>query len=49
MDREAKHATYLLTKTDTRTGVERQEDVRVGNDVFLHSLVEETIGIELKC
>ena len=38
---------YLLAQTDPRTGVERQEDEGVGNEVFLETLVDEAVGIEL--
>lgn len=38
---------HLLPETDTRTGVEGQEDERVLRHVFLEPFVEETVGIKL--
>ena len=39
-------ATHLLTETDTRPGVEREEDERVGHEVLLHALVDEPLRVE---
>ena len=40
-------APHLLAEADARTAVERQEDEGVGNEVFLETLVDEAVGIEL--
>ena len=40
--------TYLLPETDARPRVEREEDERVWREVFLHSFVEESVGVELQ-
>ena len=41
--------TYLLSETDARSSVERQEDERVWDEVLVETFVEESIGVELKC
>ena len=42
------HRPYLLAKADTRTRIEREEDERVRREVLLHSLVEESVRVELQ-
>ena len=39
---------YLLAKADTRARIEREEDERVRREVLLHSLVEESVRVELQ-
>lgn len=40
--------TDLLTKTDSRPGIKRQEDERVWNQVFVKTLVDEPIRVEFR-
>ena len=40
--------TYLLAETDTGTGVEGEEDERVGREVLLHALVEEPVWVPVE-
>jgi len=35
-----------LTKADTRSGVEGEEDEGVLEEIFLHAFVEEAVGIK---
>jgi len=39
----------LLPETDTWAGVEREEDERVGGEVFLQTVIDETVGVEFLC
>lgn len=39
---------YLLSETDPRAGIERQEDERVWSEIFLQAFVEKTIRVELQ-
>ena len=39
-------ATYLLAETNARPCVERQEDERVGNEIFLDALVDESVRVK---
>jgi hypothetical protein len=38
--------TYLLTKADTRAGIEGEEDERVLGEVFLEAVIQEAVGIK---
>ena len=41
--------THLLPETYPRTGVERKEDVRVGDQILVQPIVKEAIWVELEC
>ena len=43
-----RHITYLLSETDTRAGVEREEDEGVSKEV-LETFVQEAVGVEDVC
>jgi hypothetical protein len=40
--------THLLTETDPRSRVEREEDEWVRNEVLAHPLVQETVRVEFQ-
>ena len=40
--------THLLTETDSRSRVEREEDEWVRNEVLVHPLVQETVRVEFQ-
>ena len=48
-ERDVDKVTYLLAETDPRASVERQEDVRIGDQVLVQPIVEEAIWVELEC
>ena len=43
---ERQGRTHLLSKADTRSSVEWQEDERLRGEVFLETVVQETIWVE---
>jgi hypothetical protein len=49
-DEEERHFVVceLLAKADTWASIERKEDVRVRNEIFMKAVIEETHGIEFK-
>ena len=40
--------THLLTETDPRSRIKRQEDEWVRNEILLHPLIQETVWIEFQ-
>jgi hypothetical protein len=49
-DEEERHFVVceLLAKADTWASIERKEDVRVRNEIFMKAVIEETHGIEFE-
>ena len=41
--------TDLLSEADSRATIEWQEDERVGSEVLVETLVEETVRVVLQC
>ena len=41
--------TYLLAETDARTGVEGEEDKRIGYEVLVQTFVEEAVWVKFLC
>ena len=41
--------TYLLTKADSRACVKWEEDEGIWREVFLNTVVEESVWVELQC
>ncbi len=39
--------THLLSETNTRTSIKWKEDERVGSEILLETIVEESVGIKL--
>ena len=37
---------YLLTEADSRPRIKREEDEWVRNEVLLHPLIQEPVGVE---
>ena len=46
-DNVREQVTNLLAETDAWSGIEREEDERVRNEVLSDALVEEPVGVEL--
>lgn len=43
-----RNSTYLLPKTDSRTGIEGSEDEGIFDEIFVQPFIQETIGIKFK-
>ncbi len=39
---------YLLAQTDPRSGVERQENERIANEIFVETFVQESVRVEVQ-